>query len=314
MPPRGRSSFPYGRVLLLLWTFLLLLPGALSEIECPLRSCTCTDTANLSRTPLVTVVSGFWQIPNKYDSTGKIYHSFFNNSLRLNAPMVLFYGSSDSLSTLQEFRRGLPTCFVLFPIADLEHSFRRITQYSGPLDGKVGGYPAQLWLIWNSKVLLLFLAEKKNPFKTNFFAWMDAGINAFRNVSPPAEPWPAATKHAQLPTNSLIHSTVAADWASCFAGTAFIAHRLVLKRIAYLYYHKLMTECASDTLAAACRDDQAVFASLVQEQPRLFFSISRWHNHSAPVTARSCPVHCGWSCAITLLFKKRFECSDANLC
>ena len=252
----------------------------------------------------VTVVSGFWHIRNKYDDDGTVYHSYFNTSLRLNASYVIFYGDEDSFSLLASARAGLPTCFFYYPIEDLIRDFVIAVNFLGPTNGLAGGgYPFALWSIWNSKVRMLSKTMNLNPFSST---WVDAGINIYRRQAPPVESWPHPAQLAQLPKDKLVHASVLAEWAHCFAGTAFMAHHSILPRMASLFHGMISLHCSNDTSTDICLDDQRVFAALIRMHPQLFFSLGNTYPHLTHLWNESpqC-TNCGessWGCVVEKLF------------
>jgi hypothetical protein len=61
----------------------------------------------------------------------------------------------------------------------------------------------ELSLIWLNKVFLIQKATQINPFNTELFAWIDAGICIYRNHHPPLRPFDF-DKIAKLPRNKFI--------------------------------------------------------------------------------------------------------------
>ena len=65
----------------------------------------------------------------------------------------------------------------------------------------------ELNLIWNEKIFLIQKAIELNPFKTEYFMWMDAGMSSFRNRMPPSIPFPNINKLNNLPKDKFIYSS-----------------------------------------------------------------------------------------------------------
>lgn len=126
---------------------------------------------------MTTIVSGFWFVKNKYD---KKYLSWFNNSLRINMPYV-FFGSKEVIEIVKDIRSDLPTYYIELEISDLEtYKYKEYIQTHETHVPSV-----ELSLIWLNKVFLVKRAAEINPFKSEMFGWIDAGICEFRNKKPP---------------------------------------------------------------------------------------------------------------------------------
>jgi len=277
----------------------------------------CTGSPGGQTGAAVTVVTGYWDIVHKYGSYPKTYFKWFENSLGIQAPMVFFYGDRRLLWKLKRFRIGLPTCWVYIPFRTLEETFAVMSGSLGPDFEKeqFKTFPADLRTVWLSKMLLLQKAREMDEYSTEWFAWMDAGVNAFRKNPHPDEPWPSANRVAALDPAPFYFSPVGANWANCFAATAFLIHGTRVSYFASFFYDTYRAFCAMQpTLAGFCEDDQSVFATMLKHRPKDFFSVAQWHNHSTSRVTPACPVHCGWGCVVSLLYSERYVCKDPELC
>ena len=295
------------------FSFALLCCGCLHvSYSCDGPSYRCTDYDQMSGREHeypATVVSGFWRIPNKYGMS--FYNSVLKNSVSINSPTVFFYGDHDTFDFVSYFRRGLPTCWVHFTMQDMEAKFANASSGVPIRTSSTSKGSPELWLVWNSKVLLLNITAGLNPFSTLWFAWVDAGLNAFRSTPPPEEPWPSHATLARLPTDKLVYSKVAADWANCFSGSSFMMHATFVSRFTAIYYSTLSEHCHADN-HAACWDDQQAMSFILKENPDLFWSVTEMHSH--PPINDACPVNCGWSCVVTVLYSEPYVCMDPALC
>ena len=65
----------------------------------------------------------------------------------------------------------------------------------------------ELNLIWNEKIFFIQRALESNPFDSNYFIWIDAGICTFRDTMPPSKPFPNKYNIKFLPKNKFIYSS-----------------------------------------------------------------------------------------------------------
>ncbi len=246
----------------------------------------------------VTLVSGLWRVSNKYDRSGETYLAWFNSTLRIRAPMVFFYDDETTLRAAQRAREHVATEWVLLPFEQLKELVAARVRVNGS---------SQLRVIWLSKMLLLEHATR--VANTTWVAWMDAGINVYRNQPHPATPWPAPSALRKLPLR-FVYSPVAAGWAGCFAGTAFMAPSDRVSFFAQAFYE------TARSLEPA--DDQQVFAHMLTSRPDDFYSVAsiqtcqpRARRFFSLLHRRdACPGSCGWACVISVLH----DGADAGVC
>jgi len=246
----------------------------------------------------VTLVSGLWRVSNKYDRSGKAYLAWFNSTLRIRAPMVFFYEHETTLRAAQHAREHLTTKWVHMTF----HHLGELLAARVHVDGS-----NHLRRIWLSKMLLLEHASR--VANTTWVAWMDAGINVYRHQPHPATPWPTPSALRNLPLR-FVYSPVAAGWAGCFAGTAFMVPSDRVSFFAQAFYE------TARSLAPA--DDQQVFAHMLASRPDDFYSVAsiqtcqpRARRFFSLLHRRdACPESCGWACVISVLH----DGADAGVC
>jgi hypothetical protein len=129
---------------------------------------------------MFTCVSCFYPVANKH---GLKYLEWFKNTLKVNNPYV-FFTSAEHVDLIMSFRGDLPTSFILLDMDEF-------TTY--PLKSLFKIHPthcpsSELNLIWNEKIFMMERAARQNPFNTEWFLWIDAGICCFREVKPSMEP------------------------------------------------------------------------------------------------------------------------------
>jgi hypothetical protein len=184
----------------------------------------------------MTCVSGYWKVNNKH---GTNYNSWFNCSLKINCPYI-FFGDKESIEMIKHVRNELPTFYIECTIETFVTYKYKHLMITDP-----GHCPSvELNLIWNEKIFLIEKALELNPFQSEFFCWVDAGICIYRTTPPPNIPFPNVDKLSLLPkdkfifTSSLpynednIVNTINYHYIS---GTSYILHKQLINDFARLY-------------------------------------------------------------------------------
>jgi hypothetical protein len=146
-----------------------------------------------------TCVSGYWNIKNKH---GDEFFKWFHNTLKINCPYV-FFSDKETIEVIKLFRGGLPTYYIECNIEDF---------YTYAFKDRMVTHPVHcpsvsLNLVWNEKIFLLQKAFKLNPFHSDYFMWIDAGICNYREEAPPIRSFPNLDKLKHLPTDKFIYSS-----------------------------------------------------------------------------------------------------------
>ncbi len=128
----------------------------------------------------VTVVSGYFDIPNKLGGRGP-YDRFMENFLRLPCAMCLFADapSADRFRTLRQ-QYGLldRTWIYRCTLADFEtHKRMDFWKACQAIDQETAGehHNPHLYMVWNEKSFLVEKAIRHNPFGSEYFFWADVG-------------------------------------------------------------------------------------------------------------------------------------------
>jgi hypothetical protein len=217
-----------------------------------------------------TCVSGFWPVNNKH---GEKYAQWFQTSLKINCPYV-FFCEKETVPLIQKYRKNLPTVYVECALLDF---------VTWKYKDKIKTHPihcpsVELNLIWNEKLFLIQKAARLNPFSSEFFCWVDAGICLYRDKAPPTTPFPNPKKTIELPKNKFVFSssgpydeknvTTTKYWHHVSA-TSFIMHKSIVDRFALLYSAYL------DNLLdhANIWTDQVVLTHVFKDNKQLFFEL-----------------------------------------
>lgn len=147
----------------------------------------------------LTCVSGYWMIKNKH---GNNFEKWFRTTLKVNCPYV-FFSDKETIEIIKKYRGNLPTYYIECDIKDFNTYKFKDRMVTHPIHCP----SIELTLIWNEKIFLIQKAIELNPFKSEYFMWMDAGICSFRNKMPPNIQFPNINKLNNLPKDKFIYSS-----------------------------------------------------------------------------------------------------------
>jgi hypothetical protein len=217
----------------------------------------------------LTCVTGYWAAKNKHNNN---YLTWFNNTLKINCPYIVF-SNKKGIELLKKYRENLPTYYIQYNIDDF---------YTNKYKHKLKPHPehcpsVELYMIWNEKIILMDKAKQINPFNSNYFAWVDAGLCTYRDQAPPTKPFPNINKLKYLPTNKFIYSS-SEYWHPNFvsknryyhhiSGT-YILHKNFIDKFTPIYKEymdKLIDENNIWT-------DQVIHTHIFYDKPELFFKL-----------------------------------------
>jgi hypothetical protein len=210
----------------------------------------------------LTCVSCYFPVKNKHDNR---YNSWFENTLSINCPYV-FFCSKNSIEYIQQFRKNLLTYYIECEIEDF-HTY----QYRDRMTVHPHHCPSiELNLIWNEKVFFVKKAAELNPFGSEWFHWIDAGICIYRNEKPPDAPFPNENILNELPKDKFIcsssHSHYNKHHDHHIAGTSYLLHCSKINEIIDKYQ-----ECL-DSLVDTSKiwTDQVILTHIYEVYPYLF--------------------------------------------
>ena len=146
---------------------------------------------------VVTVVTGYWDVKNKYN---KDYSDWLSKTLLINCPYV-FFGDENTIKIAKEIREkaNYPTVYVKLEISE----FYGYSYYDKIQSHEIHCPSKEINLIWLEKVLLVERAKKIDPYQSSFFIWVDAGIFVFREKYPPLIEFPNERLLLSLPKNKI---------------------------------------------------------------------------------------------------------------
>ena len=149
---------------------------------------------------MLTVVSGFWNIKSKHSES--LFKSWFWTTLRINCPYMMF-GDKGGLDIVSSFRRDFSTQYIELPIEQF-YTYR----FKDTIGINERHVPSkELNMIWNEKLFLIQKAKELNPFHSEWFLWVDAGISLYRDKIPPETPLGNSKKISELPKDKIIFTS-----------------------------------------------------------------------------------------------------------
>jgi hypothetical protein len=236
-------------------------------------TCTPLTCTPLTCTPL-TCVSGFWPVKNKHENH---FLKWFKTTLRINCPYV-FFSTKEGIELIKTYRLELPTYYIECNISDF-HSY----QYKDKMATHPSDCPSiELNLIWNEKLILIDKARQINPFNSEFFCWVDAGLCVYRETPPPATVFPALHKLHQLPKDKFIYTESfawnppAVDSKTYYhhiSGT-YILHRDIIQHFTELYKQYMERIFQDDTINKSnIWTDQVILTHIYKKYSNKFYKL-----------------------------------------
>ena len=217
----------------------------------------------------LTVVSGYWRVGNKHDNK---YNDWFKNTLKINAPYI-FFGTKETIAMVRPHREGLPTHYIECNITEF-YSYK----YAHLMITHPVHCPSkELNMIWNEKVFLMEKAAEINPYNSDYFAWVDAGISSYRETPPPIYQFPDRAKLYALPKKIIYSSSderffdvdrLGEEGYHHISGT-FVMHSSVIPKVCRLYRGYLDTLLVNKDIVYT---DQIIFTYMLKEHPELFYN------------------------------------------
>lgn len=220
---------------------------------------------------MLTCVSGYWRVKNKYGGEQR-YKKWFENTLRINCPYV-FFANKEGIELIKGFRRELPTHYIEMDIDEFY-----MNKYKGMIKTQWEHCPSvEINLIWNEKIFLMQKAKDLNPFNSEFFMWVDAGITPYRDVYPPTTPFPNIDKLMALPKDRFIYSEsnpykeAAVDKNKYYhhiSGT-YLLHKDFIDAFAEVYKRYLAELLPYDNIWT----EQVLLTHMFKDDPTLFYKL-----------------------------------------
>lgn len=218
----------------------------------------------------LTCVTGYWKVKNKHDNN---YIKWFKNTLKVNCPYIV-YGNKESIEEIKKHRINLPTYYIEYNIDD----FYSNKYKESMIINNIHCPSTELNMIWNEKIIMIDKAANINPFNSEFFCWVDAGICCLRDKSPIMTPFPNIYKLDKLPKNKFIYSSsLEYDEKKILnqtnyhhiSGTAYILHTSLIRSFCDLY-KKYMEKLINKNNIWT---DQVILSHIYIDNKNLFYKL-----------------------------------------
>jgi len=218
----------------------------------------------------MTCVSGYWVVKNKH---GENYtNKWLQNTLQINCPYV-FFSDKETIKIIKTHRRTLPTFYVEYNIPEFVTNIYKDKIITHPVHCP----SVELNLIWNEKIFLIKKALDLNPFSSDFFCWVDAGICVYRNKPPPIAAFPNIDKLYALPKDKFIYSSsmpydlnkVKTDEYYHHISGTFIIHKNIIHEFVKLYKEYLDRLIETPNIWT----EQVILTHIFKDHQRLFYKL-----------------------------------------
>ena len=234
---------------------------------------------SVSSVSAVTCVSCFFRVKNKHDIQ---YNEWFKKSLTIRCPYV-FFTDEENVNFIKECRGDLPTFYVICTIEDF-HTYK--------FKDKMITHPhhcpsVELNMIWNEKIFFMNRALTINPFQSEWFIWIDAGICVYRYNTPPSIPFPNMDKLNTLPKDKFIYSEsepynepdVRLDnYYHHVTATSFILHKNILYDFTKLYENYLDKLIDKNNIWT----EQVIYTHVFKDHKHLFYRLCSGYGAVVP--------------------------------
>jgi hypothetical protein len=216
----------------------------------------------------LTCVTGYWNIKNKH---GNKFEDWFENTLAVNNPYIIF-SDKEGIESMKKYRDDLPTHYIEMDIDEFY-----MQKYKDKIAVHSTHCPSvELNMVWNEKIFLLQKAYKTNPFNSEFFHWIDAGICTYRQCKPPSCEF-SKDKIKSLPMDKFIYSSSmgydinrvsTTSYYHHISGT-YILHKNIINKFVDLYKSYLEQLMERGNIWT----DQVIWTHIYKDHKELFYML-----------------------------------------
>lgn len=227
-------------------------------------------------TSQMTCVTGLWDLEDTYDKC-------LENTLQINCPYV-FFGDKRSIEYAKQFRGDYPTYYIEYNINEF-NSYKYINKtiidddYCKSLE---------INLIWHEKINMINKAASYNIFGSEYFCWIDADIDTYKNSSPPSCVFPNTVKLHNLPKDKFIFSSdgeydedkVYYIWNYHYiSGVSYIMHKNIIKDFTEQYQKYMEKLIDNNNLWT----DRVILTQMYKDNKELFYKLSEYDINIVPL-------------------------------
>ena len=219
---------------------------------------------------MLTCVSCYFPVKNKHDNK---YLKWFENTLSIDCPYV-FFTNSKYIDIIKKYRKHLPTYYIDCEIED----FFTYKYRNQMITHQIHCPSVELNLIWNEKIFMIKKAYEINPFNSEWFQWIDAGICSYRDNLPPNITFPNINKLNLFPKDKFIYSSsneyinnlvTKTNYYHHISGTSYLIHKSLINRFVDIYQLYLDKLVDKDNIWT----DQLLLTHIHKDNPDLFFKL-----------------------------------------
>ena len=222
----------------------------------------------------ITYVSGYWSVDNKH---GDIFNDWFKNTLNVDENYVIYCNNND-LQLLKLNREKFKNK-TIFKNKDINEFYTNTLNINNKTNS-IHVPSKELGLIWLEKINLLYETSLENPYNSDWFCWIDAGISSLRNK---------VIENPVTITNNIIHlldknkinystsenNEVNTDWYNYkhnLAGGMFIIHKEKVEYYRNIFYEYLI-DCIDNCNDYPCYSDQIIWSKIKLNYPDYFHKL-----------------------------------------
>jgi len=190
---------------------------------------------------------------------------------------ICIFGDKESIPLIKKYRGELPTYYIEYNIEE----FMTYKYKDNMITNSKHCPSIELNLIWNEKIFMIQQALKLDPFSSEFFMWIDAGICVYRDNPPPSISFPNINILNKLPKDKFIYSlSLHTTYSDKFqkgkyhlyhhvSGTTYILHKNIIDSFVELYKEYLNLIDKNDIWT-----DQVILTNIYRDNKSLFYKYS----------------------------------------
>jgi len=220
----------------------------------------------------LTCVSCYFNVPNKHGNT--YIEQWFENTLAINCPYV-FFTNKENVDIIKKYRKGYPTHFIEMNIENF-YTYKYLDKM---VTHPIHSPSIELNLIWNEKIFMVYYASQLNPFNSEWFKWIDAGLCTYRYQKPPQCVFPNERKLVDLPKDKFIFSSSNSsicdikqinknNYYHHVSGT-YMVHKHFINAYSVIYQIYLDKLVDKNNIWT----DQVIHTHIYKDYPNLFFKL-----------------------------------------
>jgi hypothetical protein len=180
------------------------------------------------------------------------------------------------IETIINNRHSYPTYYINKTIQDFKTYQLNMTNETHDIHCP----SRELGFIWLEKINLVLEASCLNPYQSEWFCWIDAGICIYREEEPPTSKFPnpqnihklSKTKINYCSSEQVDYTTLETikkwDYIHNISGT-FVLHISIIPNICELFYEYL-EKCRKEANTFVCYSDQCIWTHMFVDKPYLF--------------------------------------------